>query len=46
MRNPVFHDRTKHIDVRRHFIHDIVESNIIDLKKIPSQSNLTDMGTK
>ncbi|KAL2248134.1 UNVERIFIED_CONTAM: Retrovirus-related Pol polyprotein from transposon TNT 1-94 [Sesamum indicum] len=45
-RNPVFHDRTKHIDVRYHFIRDIVGKNEIRLEKISSDENPADMGTK
>ncbi|KAL0433147.1 UNVERIFIED_CONTAM: Retrovirus-related Pol polyprotein from transposon TNT 1-94 [Sesamum latifolium] len=33
-KNPVFHDRTKHIDVRYHFIRDIVEEASLHLIKL------------
>ncbi|KAL2238396.1 UNVERIFIED_CONTAM: Retrovirus-related Pol polyprotein from transposon TNT 1-94 [Sesamum indicum] len=44
-KNPVFHDRTKHIDVRYHFIRDIVSKEVIKLEKIKSEDNPADMGT-
>ncbi|KAL0405967.1 UNVERIFIED_CONTAM: Retrovirus-related Pol polyprotein from transposon TNT 1-94 [Sesamum latifolium] len=43
-KNPVFHDRTKHIDVRYHFIRDIVSKGFINLEKIKSEENPADMG--
>lgn len=45
-RNPVFHDRTKHIDVKFHFIRDIIEKEIIKIEKISTKCNPADMGTK
>ncbi|KAL0391481.1 UNVERIFIED_CONTAM: Retrovirus-related Pol polyprotein from transposon TNT 1-94 [Sesamum latifolium] len=45
-KNPVFHDRTKHIEVRHHFIRDIVNKGVINLEKISSEENPADMGTK
>ena len=45
-KNPVFHKHTKHIDVRLHFIRDIVSQNIIRLEKVLSEYNPADMGTK
>ena len=45
-KNPVFHDKTKHIDVRFHFIRDIVEKGEVQLEKIHTDHNPADMGTK
>ena len=45
-KHPVFHDRTKHIDVRFHFIREKVEFGEVKLEKIASSMNPADMGTK
>ena len=42
----VYHSRTKHIDVRLHYVRDIVEKKKIDLLKIPTADNPADMLTK
>lgn len=42
----MFHERTKHIDIRLHFIRDIVSQNTINLEKIMTNYNPSDMGTK
>lgn len=44
--NPVFHKRTKHIDVRYHFIRDAVLDNKILLKYLETNSMPADMLTK
>ncbi|XP_031270602.1 secreted RxLR effector protein 161-like [Pistacia vera] len=45
-RNPVYHERTKHVDVHYHFVRDQVTNGIIELKKVPTEENPIDMGTK
>ena len=37
-KNPVQHSRTKHIDIRHHFIRDLVEEKIISLHHIPTEN--------
>lgn len=44
--NQVFHERTKHIDVRLHFIRDIIENGVVRVMKIHTSKNPTDMLTK
>ncbi|CAM8956236.1 unnamed protein product [Rhodiola kirilowii] len=45
-KDPVYHERTKHIDVRFHFIIDIVESKEVEIRKILGEINPADFGTK
>ncbi|CAH9100977.1 unnamed protein product [Cuscuta epithymum] len=45
-KNPVFHSRTKHIKMRYHFIRELIEDGIINLKKILGTKNPADMLTK
>ena len=33
--NPVFHDKSKHIEVQHHFIHDMVQKGGAELQYIP-----------
>ncbi|KAK6150594.1 hypothetical protein DH2020_015526 [Rehmannia glutinosa] len=44
--NPVLHSRTKHIDVRYHFIRDHVEKKDITLEYISTDKRLVDIFTK
>ncbi|GJY87123.1 hypothetical protein Tco_0501751 [Tanacetum coccineum] len=44
--NPVLHSRTKHIDIRYHFIRDHVLKGDIELYFIPTQYQLADIFTK
>nr|GEW16865.1 retrovirus-related Pol polyprotein from transposon TNT 1-94 [Tanacetum cinerariifolium] len=44
-RNAMFHERTKHINVRYHFIREIVESKEIEVAKIGTNDNATDAFT-
>nr|GEW89589.1 hypothetical protein [Tanacetum cinerariifolium] len=45
-RNAMFHERTKHINVRYHFIREIVESKEIKVAKIGTEVNAADAYTK
>lgn len=44
--NPVFHRRTKHIEVHYHFVREKVMNKEIDLRKIHTKEQLTDIFTK
>ena len=45
-KNPVFHDRSKHIEVRYHFIRECVESKKICVEHIRTEEQLADILTK
>src|SRR6266403_3246899 len=45
-KNPEFHDRTKHIKIRHHFLRAKVESEEITLSYIPTGEQLADILTK
>ena len=45
-KNSTFHSSSKHINVRYHWIHDMLESKQLYLKKIHTSENGSDMLTK
>ena len=44
--NPVQHSRTKHIDIRHHFLKDHVAKNDISLEGVRTEDQLADIFTK
>ena len=45
-KNPTFHSRSKHIDVRYHWIRDALEEKLLELDKVHTDHNGSDMMTK
>ena len=43
---PVFHDRSKHIDIRYHYIRDMVQRGAIRLQHIGTDEQVADILTK
>lgn len=46
VKNPVYHSRSKHIDIRFHYIREIYNKKIIDLKYVSTHDNIADIFTK
>ncbi|GJR89978.1 putative reverse transcriptase, RNA-dependent DNA polymerase [Tanacetum coccineum] len=46
VKNLVFHSKTKHIEIRHHFIRDSYEKNLIQMIKIHTDLNVADLLTK
>ncbi|KAF3653144.1 hypothetical protein FXO38_15778 [Capsicum annuum] len=44
--NPVFHARTKHVEIRHHFVHEKVLSEEIELTTVRTNSQVVDIFTK
>jgi hypothetical protein len=45
-RNPVFHDRSKHIDTKYHFIRQCVKENRVRVEHVDTTNQLADILTK
>nr|GFA47822.1 retrovirus-related Pol polyprotein from transposon TNT 1-94 [Tanacetum cinerariifolium] len=45
-RNHVFHERTKHINVRYHFIREVLEAKTVEVLKVGTEHNAADALTK
>ncbi|GKA08141.1 putative ribonuclease H-like domain-containing protein [Tanacetum coccineum] len=43
IKNPVFHSKTKHIEIRHHFIRDSNEKKLIQMIKIHTNQNVADL---
>ncbi|GKD48223.1 putative ribonuclease H-like domain-containing protein [Tanacetum coccineum] len=46
VKNPIFHSKTKHIEIRHHFIRDSNEKKLIQMIKIHTDQNVADFFTK
>ncbi|GKD08504.1 hypothetical protein Tco_1188189, partial [Tanacetum coccineum] len=46
VKNPVFHSKPKHIEIRHHFIRDSNEKKLIQMIKIHTYQNIADLLTK
>ncbi|GJV71652.1 putative ribonuclease H-like domain-containing protein [Tanacetum coccineum] len=46
VKNPVFHSKTKHIEIRHHFIRDSNEKKLIQMIKIHTDKNVANLLTK
>ena len=45
-KNPVHHQRTKHIDIKYHFIRLEIQEGKINLEYVPTEQNMADVFTK
>nr|GEX10548.1 putative reverse transcriptase, RNA-dependent DNA polymerase [Tanacetum cinerariifolium] len=46
VKNPIFHSKTKHIEIRHHFIRNSYEKRLIQVIKIHTDHNVADLLTK
>ena len=44
--NPVAHQRTKHMDIRYHFVREHIASGLIAVRYVPTGDNIADVFTK
>lgn len=45
-KNPVFHDRSKHIDTKYHYIRECVENKEVELNYVKTNDQIADIFTK
>jgi hypothetical protein len=46
MENPVFHDKSKHIEIRYHYIRDMVQRGAVKLQYVGTDEQVADVLTK
>ncbi|KAL6419440.1 hypothetical protein ACFW04_011411 [Cataglyphis niger] len=45
-KNPIFHGRTKHIDIKHHFVREALKDNLINLEYLCTEDMMADVFTK
>ena len=45
-KNPAQHQRSKHIDIKFHFVRDEIQSGSLEVNHVPSAQNVADISTK
>ena len=45
-KNAMVHQRSKHIDIKYHFVQSVVSGGKMDLRYIPTENNIADVFTK
>ena len=45
-KNTKDHGKVKHIDIRHHYIRELLRSGVIAIEQVPSENNLADLFTK
>lgn len=43
VKNPIHHDRTKHVEIHRHFIKEKIDASLIDLNYASISNQVADM---
>ena len=46
VKNPVNHEKTKHIDIKHHFVREKFSEGVIDVTYVPTSDNVSDLMTK
>ena len=44
--NLMFHDKSKHIEIRYHYIYDMVQKGAVKLKYVPTEEQVADVLNK
>jgi hypothetical protein len=45
-KNPIMHSRSKHIDVRFHFLQNLIKDEVVELVQCSTQEQMADILTK
>jgi hypothetical protein len=46
MENPMFHDKSKHIEIWYHYIHDMAQRGVVQLQYVSTDEQFPDVLTK